>query len=706
LLYATYWLRVMRLGGHVAEPTFDAVRAILETNGFPQIADVAGMLYRDDEAEIYRYLSQRRDRFMSPPDDDVAQSIEIDRPAAPKISVIVSVYNGAGKADTFVSGVERLTAAEKAITEFIFVDSASVDDTGSVLPERLRRAAARGIGSLYIRSHERETIQRAWNRGIAAARGEYLAFLGVDEMNRPDSLATMAAFLDRRHDIDWVQGSAVITEVNEAGSYVRDVMAYDRTFDSQHIHYLECCYISYVGALYRKSIHRRVGFYDDNFRAAGDTEFKNRALPFIRVATLPETFGTFLNYPEARTTQSPTAELEDMAAWHLHRSAAGVRYALEARDPDDCAGQFRRALHYKKSYMDRICTDVEYAWNIAQYLRRHRPDAFTLIEHFVPNLLGLRIAYERFDDPVNPEFNPGAKGLEAIGGALEHVWFGIAQAYTVHKGLGLPAQYDPRSDNRWHQHHLLWPSTTRRATAEEPAATDRELPAGAHQLAGDEQLPFLAGAAAAPAAVTPFEIELFRPIGGSGWYDSEGSAGNWYRWTGPQPRFVLEVLLSQDHAYRCDMTMAPVRPHVADNLSITVNDAKVDHQEEWKGETLHLSFPIRDTLSQSTPDFCRIVFRHKAVYSPGQDGGADARRLGFAVRSILFSPLSAEPDTAATAYGGADLEAGIALSSMPAPAGLDQTIAPLPPAVSADATRGAKGQPRAAPRRKQRRASA
>lgn len=652
LLYATYWLRVMRLTGRIPQAVLTAALRILDNNGFRDAAAAAQMLYRNDDDEIYRYLSQRCRQFRAPPEGELAEFLEINRPAAPKVSVIVSVYNGAGKINTFVSGLERFTAEEKSIAEFIFVDSASLDDTGSVLTERLQQAASRGIGALYIRSRERETIQRAWNRGIAAARGEYLGFLGVDEMNRPDSLAKMAAFLDRRRDIDWVQGSAVITEVNAAGSYVRDVMAYDRTFDSQHVHYLECCYISYVGALYRKAIHDRVGFYDDAFRAAGDTEFKNRALPFIRVETLPETFGTFLNYPEARTTQSPAAELEDFCAWHLHRTAGGVRYALEGSNPEDCVRQFRRALHYKKSYMERVCSDVEYAWSIAEYLRRHRPGAFAGVEHFVPNLLGLRLAYERLDEPVNPELSPGAKGFEAIGAALEHVWFAIAHAYSVHKLLGLPAQYQPAADNRWHQHHLLWPSTTRRGPAEAPVADDAQA---ALDEAPDE--PSVDGAnpplAAAPrlaaASDAPFEIDLSRPIGGSGWHHAESTGGNWYRWTGPQPRFELELLLTQGRSYTCEMVMTPVRADVFDGFAITVNDVDVPYDVQSQSGTIRLSFSIPSTLNRSNAEFCRIVFRHNSVYSPSEDGGGDARKLGFAVRWISFSPAPDEagPDLAA-----------------------------------------------------------
>ena len=55
----------------------------------------------------------------------------------------------------------------------------------------------------------------------------------------------------------------------------------------------------------------------------------------------------------------------------------------------------------------------------------------------------------------------------------------------------------------------------------------------------------------APAAA--FAIDLSRPIGGTGWYPAEQSGDAYFRWTGPQPRFDLEVLLPQHHSYRCDV---------------------------------------------------------------------------------------------------------------------------------------------------------
>ncbi len=152
---------------------------------------------------------------------------------------------------------------------------------------------------------------------------------------------------------------------------------------------------------------------------------------------------------------------------------------------------------------------------------------------------------------------------------------------------------------------------------------------------------------AAPAGDAAFDIDLSKPIGGQGWYEPEHVGGSWYRWTGPDPRFDLEVLLSPGRSYFCDMVFAPVRARVFDGFSVTVNDVEIGYYpQELEDGAVHLRFAIPGAVAQSSADFCQIVFRHKSVYSPAEDGSGDARRLGFAVRSISLSPLPREALTA------------------------------------------------------------
>ena len=283
----------------------------------------------------------------------------------------MSLYNAARKLPTFLQGILQLSETTRGAAELILIDSHSPDNTQEVAARELRQIVERpdgGIGTLYVRTAVRETIQRAWNRGIAFSRGEYLAFLGADEMNRPDTFDILGGYLDRNPAVDWVQGNALVTEVDDAGTFVRDVMTYNRTFNNSVMHYLDTCYIGYVGALYRRTVHDRVGFYDDRFRAAGDTEFKNRALPAMTVRTLPELLGFFRNYPEERTTHSPTAEIEDIRAWYLYRSPPGMAYAFDRTDSADAVELFVKCLGHCKSYIPGQSTDLDLAESVAVYL--------------------------------------------------------------------------------------------------------------------------------------------------------------------------------------------------------------------------------------------------------------------------------------------------------------------------------------------------
>jgi hypothetical protein len=137
--------------------------------------------------------------------------------------------------------------------------------------------------------------------------------------------------------------------------------------------YLDTAYLSWVGALYRRSIHQRFGYYDPTFGAAGDTEFKYRVLPHLKTRSIPRTLGIFLNYPEVRTTESPRAELEDLRAWYLNRTEGGIRYAFDGRDSQEALDLFYRSLAHHKSFWRHTSTDLEYSAQLAAYLEGRSP---------------------------------------------------------------------------------------------------------------------------------------------------------------------------------------------------------------------------------------------------------------------------------------------------------------------------------------------
>jgi glycosyltransferase involved in cell wall biosynthesis len=379
LVATTYELRIMRSQGKDIFKKLPLVTKSLNECGFEREAIVANAMYGSESEEKSRYackailnesLEKNRVNYQA----DGHYEIFDDRRTLPnyKVSVIVSLYNAASKLSQFMTALKLQTLMKYDLVEVILVDSGSPSDEYRVFQELVDSWA---VPIVYARSEKRETIQSAWNRGISLSRSPYLTFLGVDETILPNCLEILSAELDADPSLDWIQANSLVTNVDEHGTIVSDVMVYDRTGYQQDLVYLETCYLSWVGSLYRRSIHERFGYYDPSFTAAGDTEFKGRILPFIKTKAIPQTLGLFWNYPEERTTQHPRAEIEDLRAWYLHRTVGGIEYAFKNREISEAKQLFYLALGYRKSYVQHSSTDIEYACNMAEFLQTRDLDS-------------------------------------------------------------------------------------------------------------------------------------------------------------------------------------------------------------------------------------------------------------------------------------------------------------------------------------------
>ncbi|MBI1209627.1 MAG: glycosyltransferase [Azospirillum sp.] len=482
LLYAVYQLRRFRLSGKADRRQVAEVCSVLESQGCASEADAVRLIYLGTEDEAYDYL-QRQKSMPAPAAVGIETVKHYYRRETPRFAVLVSAYNCAGKIPNFMRGLRSFTREIKQALEVIFVDSGSPDGTSAAIEREASQdfGAADNLDVTCLRTTARETIQAAWNRALTICRAPYITFLGVDEMIRSDALNVLGSILERSPRVDWVQGNAIICDVNEQGSPVRDVMVYDRGFPSQTFHYLDCCYMGWVGGLYRRSVHDRVGYYNPTFRAAGDNEFKNRALPFMEVRSIPELLGTFLNYPEERTTQSPTAELEDWRAWHLPRSVGGLRYAFQNRPPEDAIQLLSYCLNYRKSYMKDTSTDLDLAWSISRYLKDRHPDQYFKIHHLVPSIARALNAYRSFDNLSSGRLNRLTARWAIIAERVKNLGLELAQAQLEFRNANFGVPLGIITDNRMHQYQNVWRSTAKRLPVE--AELRLEDLAGAQDLA-------------------------------------------------------------------------------------------------------------------------------------------------------------------------------------------------------------------------------
>tara|TARA_B100000513_G_scaffold75616_1_gene30556 strand:+ start:589 stop:1536 length:948 start_codon:yes stop_codon:yes gene_type:complete len=105
----------------------------------------------------------------------------------PKVTVLTSVLNGE---EFLAEAIDSILAQSFADFEFIIVDNASTDRTPDIIQSYDDPRV------IHLRNPETLNLSQSLNKGLAAARGEYVARLDADDFAMPDRLDQQISFLD------------------------------------------------------------------------------------------------------------------------------------------------------------------------------------------------------------------------------------------------------------------------------------------------------------------------------------------------------------------------------------------------------------------------------------------------------------------------------------------------------------------------------
>lgn len=190
-----------------------------------------------------------------------------------KASAIVSTYNG----DEFFSGclvdLVGQTLMDSGEMEVLVIDSASPGDESSVFKNYTHKT-----NIFYIRTVERESLYRAWNRGAKYSRSKYLSNSNIDDRHRIDFFERLSEYLDNDDTVQLTYPAQYMSLLpNENFSeYIPN-----RSWGWPDYSLNQLKIGNHVGSqpMWRRSLHNTIGYFNESYRVAGDYEF------WLRIAT-------------------------------------------------------------------------------------------------------------------------------------------------------------------------------------------------------------------------------------------------------------------------------------------------------------------------------------------------------------------------------------------------------------------------------------
>lgn len=190
-------------------------------------------------------------------------------PDKPLISIITVVYNGAKYLEDTILSVLNQTYDN---VEYIIIDGASTDGTLDII-----RKYEHAID--YWISEKDKGIYDAWNKGVIISAGDWIGFLGADDLYLPDALQQYIERINLVKEIEYISARNILC--NDNLDPIRTIGSrWDYKIFSNFMN------IAHVGSLHHKTLFERYGLYDTSFKICGDYELLLRPASTLKAEYL------------------------------------------------------------------------------------------------------------------------------------------------------------------------------------------------------------------------------------------------------------------------------------------------------------------------------------------------------------------------------------------------------------------------------------
>ena len=180
----------------------------------------------------------------------------------PRVSIILPCYNGA---KWIGQAIESVLAQTYKDFELIVIDDGSTDNSKEVISSYLYDERVR-----YI-YQENRGFSATLNRGIKESKGEFIGFIGQDDLYVPNKLQVQVRYLDEHSDVDLVHSNYCF--INPTGQIIRIRHIKIPKFPSREKlieHLFIYNFIGFETVLLRKKCLDKVGLFDERMIGFSD----------------------------------------------------------------------------------------------------------------------------------------------------------------------------------------------------------------------------------------------------------------------------------------------------------------------------------------------------------------------------------------------------------------------------------------------------
>lgn len=233
----------------------------------------------------------------------------------PKVSVVMPAYN----AENYIAqAIDSILAQSFRDFEFLILNDCSTDGTEALI------CAYNDPRIVYLKNDKNMGVAATLNKGLAAAKGEYIARMDADDISLPERFEKQVAYLDAHPDVTVLgthvecfssQGSGPLVQYRGSPAQMR----IDLLFSSA---------LAHPSVMLRRQPILELGGYDSSYEGMEDYELWCRVAEISDLAVLPQVLLRYRLHP-AQVTQQPS-ERKRLAARKLKsRLLAQLELATE-----------------------------------------------------------------------------------------------------------------------------------------------------------------------------------------------------------------------------------------------------------------------------------------------------------------------------------------------------------------------------------------